>query len=110
MSGLSGVIDLQFAADYQAVGASTTATLAGPDGGKVGDFISGILIVPTSVSPQSVTISDGGGAPISVFAGGANSLSNLVAFLIPLGIRSVVGSWSVTTGSGLSVIATGDFS
>lgn len=110
MSGLSNVANEQYSSNYQVIGSGqTNVTLAGGAGGDKGDFISGLLIVPTSVSPGAVTISDGGGPAISVFAGGASSLSNLVSFLVPLGIRSTAGAWTITTGSGVSVLATGGF-
>lgn len=109
MSGLSNVVDQQYSANYISVSPSTTLTLAGSGGGSKGDFIAGIFIVPTSTSPGAISISDGGGGGITVFAGGASSLSNLVSFLCPLGIRSVTGPWSITTGSGASVLITGGF-
>src|SRR5271156_1363712 len=101
MSGLSGVIQNaeQYSANYQPVGASQSGVILGTLGDK-GDFISGILIVPTSLSPGVITISDGGSSAITVFTGGASSLSNLVSFYIPLGIKSVVGPWTITTGAG----------
>lgn len=110
MSGLSNVVDQQYTANYTSVGPSTTVTLAGAGGGERGDFIAGIFVVPSAVSPGAVSISDGGGPGIVVFAGGANSLSNLVSFLCPLGIKSVNGSWSITTGASCSVLVTGGFS
>jgi len=109
MSGLSTVVNEQYTANYTSVGPSTTATLAGLGGGQRGDFIAGIFVVPTSTSPGAISISDGGSSGITVFAGGASSLSNLVSFLCPLGIKSVTGAWSITTGSGASVIVTGGF-
>ena len=111
MSGLSNIIQNaeQYSANYQSIGASTTATLAGNGGGAKGDFIAGILIVPTGLSPGAVTITDGASSAITVFAGGASSLGNLVSFLVPLGIKSTSGAWSVTVGSGASVLVTGGF-
>ena len=109
MSGLSNVVDQQYTANYTSIGPSTTVTLAGTGGGRKGDFIAGIFIVPSTVSPGAVSISDGGGGGITVFAGGANSVSNLVSFLCPLGIQSISGSWSITTGAAVSVLVTGGF-
>lgn len=111
MSNLSNIISNaeQYSANYQAVGASTTATLSGGGGGDKGDFIAGILVVPTSLSPATITIADGGGGAITIFAGGASSLSNLVSFYIPLGIKSVTGPWTITTGANASVLVTGGF-
>ena len=109
MSGLSNVVNEQYTANYTSVSPSSTVTLAGTGGGAKGDFIAGVLVVPTSLSPGAISISDGGGGGITIVAGGASSLSNLVPFLCPLGIRSISGSWSITTGSGASVVVTGGF-
>lgn len=96
------------AQSYTAVPASSAVAL-GLTGGAVGDYLEGLLIVPATTSPDPVTITDGSGAAITVFAGGATSVSNLVAFYIPLGIQSVSGGWTITTGANVSVLATGQF-
>lgn len=77
--------------------------------GAAGDTLVGLLVIPTSVSPGAVTIYDDV-TTIPVFAGGTDSLTCLVPFFIPLGIKSVGAGWYITTGSGLSVVAVGDFS
>ena len=111
MSSLSNIISNaeQYAANYQAIGASTSAVLSGGGGGEKGDFIAGILVVPSSLSPGAITIQDGSGSTITIFAGGASSLSNLVSFLVPLGIKSTAGPWTVTVGAAASVLVTGGF-
>jgi hypothetical protein len=76
--------------------------------GATGDLLSAVIVVPSSVSPGAVTIYDNLTA-ITIFAGGANSLSNLVPFTIDLGMRSVNGAWRITTGTGVSAICIGDF-
>lgn len=94
---------------YMPVAASQTdANLGSP--GASGDQIDGILIVPASTSPGAVSIKDGAGSSITVFAGGASSLSNLVPFPVPIGAKSTSGKWTVTTGASLSIIAIGKFS
>ena len=98
--------------NYNTVAASQTAqVLQDPialDGGAKGDYIEGLIITPTATSPGAVTLLDLT-TSIPVFAGGASSLSNLVPFYVPLGLFSLNGPWSITTGSGLSVIAVGLF-
>lgn len=95
---------------YKAVAASQTASALGTDGGKLGDVLDGILVVPATTSPGAVQIKDGSDTAITVFAGGANSVSNLVPFFLPLcGIKSKQGAWQVTTGTNVSVIASGRF-
>jgi hypothetical protein len=68
----------------------------------------GILVVPATTSPGAVTLIDGL-TSITVFTGGASSVSNLVPFYIPLGLRSVSGSWKITTGANVACVVTGDF-
>lgn len=93
---------------YETVAASQTAQVLG-GAGAAGDYLLQLLVIPTSTSPGAITIIDGS-TSISVFAGGASSVSVLVPFSIVLGIISVNGAWSVTTGANLSVVATGQFS
>lgn len=97
--------------EWETVAASSGPQILGASG-AAGDYLSGILVVPSSTSPGSVTITDGSNSPdiaITVFAGGASSLSNLAPFFIPLGIKSLTGGWRVTTGSGLTAIGIGNF-
>lgn len=98
-------------AEYETVSASATDQVLGPTG-AAGDFLAGLLIVPGTTSPGAVSIKDGSNSPdvgITVFTGGASSVSNLVPFFVPLGIKSVTGSWRVTTGSNVTAIAVGNF-
>lgn len=97
--------------DYETVAASQSNQVLGGSG-AAGDYLGGLLIVPATTSPGAVTITDGSNSPdiaITVFTGGASSVSNLVPFFVPLGIKSVTGGWRVTTGSNVSVIAAGNF-
>lgn len=97
------------ATEYETVAASQTDQALGATG-ATGDLLAGVLIVPASTSPGAVSIKDGAGSAITVFAGGASSLSNLVPFYVPLGVKSAAGAWSVTTGASVSVVAAGNFS
>jgi hypothetical protein len=92
---------------YETVAASQTNQALGATGGS-DDLINGILVIPATTSPGAITLKDGA-TSIAVFTGGATSVSNLVPFFIPLGIRSVSGAWSLTTGAAVSCIAVGDF-
>jgi hypothetical protein len=95
------------AGEYETVAASQTAQVLGATG-AAGDFISHILVIPTTVDAGAVALLDGA-TSITVFAGGTASLSNLVPFVIPLGLISVSGAWKITTGAGLSCIGAGNF-
>lgn len=93
--------------DYETVAASQTDQVLGSTG-AAGDYISHLLVVPASTSPGAISIKDNT-TSISVFAGGTDSVSNLVPFVIPLNMVSASGAWSVTTGANVSVIAVGSF-
>ncbi len=93
--------------EYETVAASQTAQALGATG-ATGDLINGILVIPATTSPGNVLLLDNA-TSITVFAGGASSVSNLVPFFIPLGIKSVSGAWKITTGANVSCIGVGDF-
>lgn len=95
---------------YQSVLANATdTTLVGTGLGLVGDSLDGFLAVPASFSPGAISIKDGGGSSITLFAGGASSLLTLHPFWINCGFISRTGAWSVTTGSNIAVVAVGHF-
>jgi len=94
--------------EYETVAASATNQALGATGGT-GDYLTGVLIVPATTSPGAVTLKDGAGSAVTLFAGGATSVSNLVPFYVPLGIKSTAGAWQITTGTNVSVIAAGNF-
>lgn len=95
------------AGEYETVAASQTAQPLGATG-ATGDYISGLLVIPATTSPGNVLLLDNA-ISITVFTGGATSVSNLVPFFIPLGMISVSGAWKVTTGANVSVIGIGNF-
>ena len=95
-------------AEYETVAASATDQVLGATG-ATSDYLAGLLIVPATTSPGAVSIKDGSGSGITVFTGGASSVSNLVPFFVPLGIKSTGGAWKVTTGTNVLVIASGNF-
>jgi hypothetical protein len=93
--------------EYETVAASQTAQALGATG-ATGDYIASILVVPATTSPGNVLLLDNA-TSITVFTGGATSVSNLVPFVIPLGIKSVSGAWKITTGANVSCIGIGNF-
>lgn len=95
--------------EYETVAASQTAQVIGSSAAAAGDYIAGLLVIPATTSPGAISLLDNA-TSITVFTGGTDSVSNLVPFLIPLGIESVSGAWKVTTGANVSVIALGNFS
>lgn len=104
--GEVSILDIS-SGEYETVAASQTAQAIGATG-ATGDYIAGLLVIPATTSPGLVTLLDNA-ISIPVFVGGASSVSNLVPFFIPLGLKSVSGAWKVTTGANVSVIASGNF-
>lgn len=94
---------------YETVAASTgPQTLGGS--GAVGDYISHVVLIPSGLSPGPVTLTDGDGTPMTIFAGGSESLSNYISFAIALGMNSRNGAWKLTTGGSITAICVGKFS
>lgn len=94
-------------AEYETVAASQTTQAIGATG-ATGDYLAGVLVVPATTTPGVVTILDNTTAVVS-FPGGASSVTSLVPFFIPLGIKSVSGAWKITTGTNVSCVAVGNF-
>jgi hypothetical protein len=93
--------------EYETVAASQTAQVLGATG-ATGDYLTGLLVIPATTSPGNVLLLDNA-TSITVFAGGASSVTSLIPFFIPIEAKSVSGAWKVTTGANVSVFAVGDF-
>jgi hypothetical protein len=92
---------------YETVAASQTAQVMGVTGAQR-DYIAGVLVIPETTSPGNVLLLDNT-TSITIFTGGASSVSNLVPFMIPLGMKSAEGAWKITTGANVHVIGIGVF-
>lgn len=101
------IIDGGNAVEYETVAASQTAQVIGATG-AIGDYMAGLLVIPATTSPGNVLLLDNV-TSITVFTGGASSVSNLVPFFIPIQAKSVSGAWKLTTGANVSVFAVGNF-
>lgn len=96
-------------AEYETVAASATDQALGATG-ATGDYLASVLIIPATAAAGAVSIKDGAGSAISIFAGGGTTaLPTLAPIFVPLGIYSLAGAWKVTTGTNVSVIAVGNF-
>lgn len=95
--------------EYEAVAASQTNQALGASG-ATGDLLSVITIVPASTSPGAVSIKDGAGTAITVFAGGTDSVGSLVPIQLAINALSTAGAWQISTGANVSVLAVGRFS
>lgn len=105
---LKGLVGLRGRTYNTVAGNVTAQVLTGGGGGATGDYLNGLLVTPASTSPGNITILDGN-TSIPVFVGGASSLSNTVPFTIPVEAKSASGAWKVTTGTSITVIASGQF-
>lgn len=95
--------------DYEFVEASASEQTLGPTG-ATGDYLANILISPLTLSPGEVSVEDGSNTYLlTVFTGGSNSVTNLVPFAVPLGIKSTHGAWKINTGANVNAIAVGNF-
>jgi hypothetical protein len=90
--------------NYETVAASQTGQVLGLVG-AVGDVIQRLIIRPATTSPGLVTILDGS-TSIPIMVAGTTTIAPIV---VELGMYSVSGAWSVTTGTNVSVIAVGTF-
>lgn len=101
--------------DYQSVLASTTAKLkgqVGTAGGSVGDYVRIITIIPAAASPGPVTLQDGNGTAITLFAGGATSLVGLNSWQVFLDLtaaNTTTPGWTIVTGAAVSVLVSGEW-
>lgn len=94
--------------DVEYVAAGQTNQVLGNTGGA-GDYLYGLLVVPETTSPGSISVKDGSGTAREVFNGGTGSVGSKVPFFIPLNWFSVTGAWSVTTGGNVHVFGQGNF-
>lgn len=94
--------------DYESVAANQTDQVCGGTG-AAGDYLHAVKVVPATVNAKAVKIKDGSGSAITVFAGGTNSVLDLLPFDIALDVPSVSGAWKITTESAVSALAIGTF-
>src|SRR5262245_32104454 len=93
---------------YETVAASQSTQAMGATG-ATGDMLVGVLITPTAPNPGAVSIKDGTGTAITIFAGGITSVTDLKPFFVSLGIRSTLGGWQLTTGGNVTAVGIGRF-
>ncbi len=98
--------------DYETVAASQTDQILGATG-AVGDFLAGVLIIPGATAAGAVSIKDGNGSGISIFAGGGTTaLLTLTPFFVPIGAKctaTTTPGWKITTGANVTAIGVGAF-
>jgi hypothetical protein len=95
------------AGQYNAVAAGQTNKFLG-NTGKAGDYLEGFTVIAGTTTPGAVTLKDGTTAVISVPAGTATVLPYNQYF--PVRAYSTTGGWNFTTGTNVTIFATGQFS
>lgn len=91
--------------EYETVAASQTNQVLGSTG-AAGDYLHRLICVITTSTGTQVQIKDGSGTAFTVLPTG---LAAPGFFVIPLGIKSTLGAWQVTTGANVAVVAVGAF-
>lgn len=95
--------------DYQLVAPSAAAVLLGATG-AVGDYLGTLICVVATAATAQVQITDGNGAAMTVLPNSPGQ--GVGTYVIRVGAKSKAATtpgWKVTTGAGVSVIATGVF-
>jgi hypothetical protein len=95
--------------DFQAVPASQTDLSLGATG-AVGDYLGSLICVVGTAATAAVSIKDGNGAAISVLPNSPGG--GVGTYVIRIGAKCKAGTtpgWKITTGAGVTVIATGVF-
>lgn len=95
--------------EYETVAAGQTAQVLGGSSAttNVGDYLEGLVCVVSTAATSAVQIKDGGDSAITVLPN--NVGGGVGTYYVPLGLLSRTGSWQVTTGAGVAVIALGSF-
>lgn len=91
---------------YKLAAASATTTLAAGGAGAIGDYLSHVIIQPTSLTLAAFTILDNA---VVVHNSTATTLLDMRPIVIPFGAFSVSGAWIVTMGAGGTATGYGTF-
>jgi|SRR6478736_2818191 len=91
--------------EYETVAASQTAQAMGATG-ATGDYLSHVVLQPTTTGAGTTTILDNA-TVIYTFTTG--TLADLRPITVPIGAVSVSGAWKITTGANITATAFGDF-
>jgi hypothetical protein len=96
---------------YATVAANQSDAVLGLDGtgpGAAGDFLEGLLCIVATAANSQVQLKDGAGLAITLLP--ANVAGGVGSYYVPINAKSRSGPWKLTTGTGVSVFATGHFS
>lgn len=91
--------------EYETVAASQTAQALGATG-ATGDYLSHVVIQPTTTAAGTTTILDNATV---IFTFTAGTLADLRPIIVPVNAFSVSGAWKITTGANVTATGFGDF-
>lgn len=91
--------------EYETVAASQTDQALGATG-TGGDYLSHIVIQPTTTAAGTCTVKDG---TTVIYTFTTGTLADLSPKIVPFNARSVNGAWKITTGANVAILAFGDF-
>jgi hypothetical protein len=98
--------------DYNTIAAGqsdqTMSLIQGASTGAKGDVLTLLICVVSTAATAAVSIKDGSGSAIAVLPNSPGA--GVGTYVIPLNLISKVGAWKITTGAGVAVVATGEFS
>lgn len=103
---MSGTTD-PYRYQYEHVAASQTAQVLGGTG-AIGDYLHRIVCTVSTAATGNVIILDGAGFSHTILP--ASPGGGIGQYNIELNMRSKNGSWRITTGAGVEVMAVGIFS
>lgn len=92
--------------EYETVAASQSAQVLGATG-ATGDYLSHVMVQPTSTAPGVVTILDNA-IEVHAYPGGTVSAA-LYPFRVDISAYSVSGAWKITTGTNVKCTGYGNF-
>lgn len=93
------------ALEYETVAASQSAQSLGATG-AAGDFLSHVILQPTTTGAGTTTILDNATV---IFTFTTGTLGDLRPIIVPINAVSVSGAWKITTGANVTATAFGDF-
>ena len=103
----AGVIVQDCGLAYETVAAGQTDQVLGGTG-AIGDILTRLIITVGTAASAATSIKDGAGSSIPILPNSPGG--GVGVYVVHLGIASVAGAWSVTTGAGATVVAIGQFS
>lgn len=92
--------------EYELIAASDTDEPVGATG-AAGDYLDHCTLMVATAAQSATVIEDGASTAVYTFA--TSPGGGIGTYEINVGARSVTGGWTITTGSGVTVICVGDF-